>query len=184
LTPRSGDGFHLTLPVFAEYPAINRLLDQRLVGNEIPSSVGDPLKIVSARLYGSGANLILELGVTGGINGTLYAIGTPVLDTDTNMLRFERFNFTVETKNVLLKAANWMVHDDILSRLEPETRIDLSEQVDTLRRQLSRALTRQVTPDTWLEGSVTSLQPRAIYPVPGGVEIQMIADGSLRLSVR
>jgi hypothetical protein len=77
-----------------------------------------------------------------------------------------------------------MVHDDILSRLEPETRIDLSEQVDTLRRQLSRALTRQVTPDTWLEGSVTSLQPRAIYPVPGGVEIQMIADGSLRLSVR
>jgi hypothetical protein len=184
LTPRSGDGFHLALPVFAEYPAINRLLDQRLVGNEIPSSVGDPLKIVSARLYGSGANLILELGVTGGINGTLYAIGTPVLDTDTNMLRFERFNFTVETKNVLLKAANWMVHDDILSRLEPETRIDLSEQVDTLRRQLSRALTRQVTPDTWLEGSVTSLQPRAIYPVPGGVEIQMIADGSLRLSVR
>jgi hypothetical protein len=31
---------------------------------------------------------------------------------------------------------------------------------------------------------VTSLQPRAIYPVPGGVEIQVIAEGSLQLSVR
>jgi hypothetical protein len=184
LTSGTGDGFHLALPILAEYPAINRLLDQRLVGNEIPSSVGDPLKIVSARLYGSGSNLILELGLTGGINGTLYAIGTPVLDTDTNTLRFERFNFTVETNNVLLKTVNWVGHDDILSRLEPETRIDLSEQIGTLRRQLSRALTRQVTPDMWLEGSVTSLQPRAIYPVPGGVEIQVIADGSLRLSVR
>ena len=184
LAPRSGDGFHLALPILAEYSAINRLLAQRLVGNEIPSSVGDPLKIMSARLYGSGAHLILELGMTGGINGTLYAIGTPVLDTDTSTLRFERFNFTVETKNVLLKAANWVGHDDILSRLEPETRIDLSEQLSTLRHQLSRALTRQVTPDTWLEGSVTGLQPRVIYPVPGGVEIQMIADGSLQLSVR
>ncbi|MFI5247840.1 MAG: DUF4403 family protein, partial [Nitrospirales bacterium] len=84
LTSSSGSGFHLAVPILAEYPAINRLLAQRLVGSEIPSSVGDPLKIVSARLYGSGANLILELGITGGINGTLYAIGTPVLDTDTN----------------------------------------------------------------------------------------------------
>jgi hypothetical protein len=184
VTPSSGEGFHLVVPILAEYSAINRLLEQRLVGNEIPSSVGDPLKIVSARLYGSGANLILELGITGGINGTLYAIGTPVLDTDTNTLRFEQFNFTVETKNVLLKAVNWVGHEDILARLEPETRIDLSEQVGTLRRQLSGALTRQLTPDMWLEGSVTGLQPQVIYPVPGGVEIQVIADGSLQLSVR
>ena len=126
LTPRSGDGFHLALPILAEYPAINRLLAQRLVGNEIPSSVGDPLKIMSARLYGSGAHLILELGMTGGINGTLYAIGTPVLDTDTSTLRFERFNFTVETKNVLLKAANWVGHDDILSTSWSRKRVSTS----------------------------------------------------------
>jgi len=49
---------------------------------------------------------------------------------------------------------------------------------------LSRALTRQVTPDTWLEGSVTNLQPRAIYPMPGGIGIQAVANGSLQFSVR
>jgi len=184
LTPHTGDGFHLALPILAEYPAINRLLAQRLVGNEIPSPVGDSVKIVSAQLYGSGANLILELGMSGGVNGTVYAMGTPVLDTSTNMLRFEDFNFTLETKNVLFKAANWMLRDNILARLEPQTHIDLSEHVGTLRRQLSRALTRQVAPDMWLEGSVTSLHPHAIYPVPGGIEIQVIADGSLQLSVR
>ena len=184
LIPHAGDGFHLALPIFAEYPAINRLLAQQLVGNDIPSPVGDPVKILSARLYGSGQNLIVELGLSGGINGTVYAMGTPVLDTSTNILRFEDFNYTLETKNVLFKAANWMLRDNILAQLEPHTHIDLSEHVGTLRRQLSRALTRQVTPDTWLEGSVTNLQPRAIYPVSGGVEIQVIANGSLQLSVR
>lgn len=44
---------------------------------------------------------------------------------------------------------------------------------------LSRALTRQVAHDTWLEGSVTNLQPCAIDPVPDGIEIQAIANGSL-----
>jgi hypothetical protein len=77
-----------------------------------------------------------------------------------------------------------MVRDNILAQLEPHTRIDLSEHVGALRSRLARALTRQVAPDTWLEGSVTGLQPRAIYPVPGGVEVQVIADGSLQLSVR
>ena len=167
LTPHAGNGFHLALPILAEYPAINRLLAQRLVGSEIPSSVGDPLKIVSARLYGSGANLILELGMSGGINGILYATGTPVLDTKTNMLRFEHFNFTVETKNALLKAANWVVHDDLLARLEPETRIDLSEQVGRLRGRLARALTRQVAAETWLgrgAGACGGITP-ALCPV-------------------
>ena len=184
LTPRAGDGFHLALPIIAGYPAINHLLAQQLVGNEISSPVGDPAKILSARLYGSGANLILELGMSGGINGTVYAIGTPVLDSSTNILRFENFNFTLETRNVLFKTANWMLHDNILARLEPHTHIDLSEYVDTLRRRLSRALTRQVTADTWLEGSVTDLQPRAIYPVPDGIEVQVIANGALQLSIR
>ena len=31
---------------------------------------------------------------------------------------------------------------------------------------------------------LTNLQPRAIYPVSGGVEIQVIANGSLQLFVR
>jgi hypothetical protein len=184
LIPHAGERFHLALPIFAEYPTINRLLAQQLVGNEIPSPVGDPVKILSARLYGSGASLIVELGLSGGINGTVYAMGKPVLDTSTNILRFEEFNYTLETKNMLFKAANWMLRDNILAQLEPHTRIDLSEHVGILRRQLSRALTRQVTPDTWLEGSVTNLQPRAIYPVSGGVEIQVIANGSLQLFVR
>jgi hypothetical protein len=184
LSPRSLDGFHLTLPILAKYSEINRQLSEHLVGEEIPTSVGRSLKIVSAQLYGSGANLILEMGVTGAMNGKLYATGKPVVDVATHTLSFEQFNFTVETKNVLVRTASWLLHSKLLSVVEPETHIDLSDEIETLRRQLSGTLTRELVPGTWLEGSVENLRARAIYPVPGGVEIQILADGLLQLSVR
>jgi len=85
---------------------------------------------------------------------------------------------------VLVGMANWLFYDDLLARLEPRTRIDLSHRLEEFRRQLSRTLTRELTPGTWLEGTVTNLGPRAVYPAPGGVEILLVADGFLELSVR
>ena len=184
LISQAQDGFHLAVPLLAEYSVINRRLEQRLVGQEFPTSLGEPLTITSVQMYGSGANLILNLGVTGAVNGNLYATGKPVFDTATQTLSFQQLEFTVDTKNVLVGMANWLFYDDLLARLEPRTRIDLSHRLEEFRRQLSRTLTRELTPGTWLEGTVTNLGPRAVYPAPGGVEILLVADGFLELSVR
>jgi len=184
LTSHSQDGFHLAVPILAEYSVINRRLEQQLVGQEFPTSLGEPLKIASVHMYGSGANLILNFGVTGAVNGNLYATGKPVFDAATQTLSFQQLAFTVDTKNVLVRVADWLFYDDLLFRLEPRTRIDLADRIEELRRQLSRNLTRELAPGTWLEGTVTSLKPRTIYPAPGGVEILLVADGSLELYLR
>ncbi len=132
------DGFHLAVPLLAEYSVINRRLEQRLVGQEFPTSLGEPLTITSVQMYGSGANLILNFGVTGAVNGNLYATGKPVFDAATQTLSFYQLEFTVNTKNVLVGMANWLFYDDLLARLEPRTRIDLSHRIEEFRRQLSR----------------------------------------------
>lgn len=184
LTPLSQDGFHLAVPLRAQYIDINRRLEERLVGKEVPTSLGQPLKILSAQTYGSGERLILALGVTGAVNGNIYATGTPVIDPISETLSFNQFDFTLDTKDALVRAAGWLTHDDVLFRIKPYLDIDLSGQIETLRRQLSAALNRELHEGTWLEGTVTSVEPRNIYLMPGGVEVVVIADGFLRLSVR
>ncbi len=184
LAPAASDGFHLAVPITADYVWINGRLKDQLVGQTIPMSLGEPVRITSAELYGSGRNLIIALGVTGGVDGMLYASGKPVLDASTNILRFDQFDFTMETRNVLVRAAQRMMRGVILDAIEPQTRIDLSEQIDTLRSRLGKALSREIQPGARLEGSITRLEPRGIYPVTGGVEIQVIAHGTLELRVQ
>jgi hypothetical protein len=184
LMPIALDGFHLALPVIAEYGVINRRLAQRLVGQEFTTSLGKTITITSAKMYGSGESLIVEVGVTGAMNGNLYVTGRPVYDSAERVLRFERIDYTVDTKNVVVKSADSAFHQRFLARIEPETRIDLSERLDGLRQRLSSLLTREVDSGLWLEGTVSRLEVRGVYPVPSGVEAQIVVDGYLNLSFR
>ena len=184
LAPASLEGFHLVVPVVAEYALINQRMQQRLIGQEFQPPIGDSIQITSAQLYGSGENLIVELGVTGGMNGKLYATGKPAYDSETKTLRFQGFDYTTDTRNVVVHSADSLFHQDFLARIEPETRIDLSDRIEGLRSRLSSLLTREVEPGLWLEGTVSKLDALGIYPVPGGVEVQVVADGVLQLSTR
>lgn len=175
------DGFHLAIPMMVDYDWINVRLRRQLVGQEIPMSVGDPVFITSARLYGSGANLILAMGVKGSVKGTLYAGGKPVIDSSTHVLRFDGFDFTMDTRNILVRTANWLLRDNILETIEPQTRVDLSGQMASMRRALDKALHREVLPGAWLNGAVSKLEPKGIYPIEGGVEAQVVADGTIEL---
>lgn len=181
LATSAPDGFHLAVPMMVDYDWINVRIRRQLVGQTIPMSIGDPVFITSARLYGSGANLILALGVTGSVKGTLYAAGRPVIDPSTHVLRFDGFDFTMDTRNILVRTANWLLRDQILETIEPQTRVDLSEQIASMRRVLDKALHREVLPGGWLNGAVTKVEPKGIYPIEGGVEAQVVADGTIEL---
>ena len=184
LMPIDLDGFHLALPAIAEYGVINRRLAQRLVGQEFTTPLGKSITITSANMYGSGEDLIVEVGLTGAMNGKLYATGQPVYDSAERVLRFERFDYTVDTKNRVVQSADSAFHQRFLARIEPETRIDLSDRIEELRVRLSSLLTREVDSGLWFEGTVNRLEVRGIYPVSNGVEVQIVADGYLNLSLR
>ncbi len=184
LASTSLDGFHLVVPIFVEYAMINRRLQERLVGREFESALGGPITVTSANLYGSGGRFIVELGVTGAMNGKLYATGRPRYDNKTGILRFDNFDYTTDTRNMVVHAADSMFHQTFLEQIEPETRIALSDRIESLRARLSSLLTRELEPDLWLEGTVTKLNVLGIYPVAGGVEVQVVANGSLQLSAQ
>src|SRR5262249_62054531 len=72
--------FHVTLPLYVPYTVINERLTQTVVGTSVDVGMSQPLSVTSVQAYGSGARLILALGVTGPATGTVYLAGTPAVD--------------------------------------------------------------------------------------------------------
>jgi hypothetical protein len=184
LAPLSREGFHLALPIIVDYRRINQRLEQEMIGQEFRTPVGDTVRVEGVQLYGSGDKLILALRVSGGVNGTLYTTGTPVFDESRGVLKFVDLDFTVDTRNVLVRSANWMFHENVLSSLKSEAYIDLSPQLQTMRSRLAMALTRELGPDARLQGEVMTLRPSGVYPTAGGVEVHIIAEGSMWVDLR
>lgn len=178
------EGFHLALPIALEYARINQRLEEEMLGQEFQTPLGDTLKVEGVQFYGSGDKLILALRVSGGVNGNLYATGTPVFEEGLGILRFVDLDFTVDTRNVLVRSANWMFHENILSSLKAHAVIDLSSQLQTLRSRLETALTRNLGPDARLQAEVLTLRPRGVYPTASGVEVHIIADGAMWVELR
>jgi hypothetical protein len=155
-----------------------------MIGQEFRTPVGDTVRVEGVQLYGSGDKLILALRVSGGVNGTLYATGTPEFDESRGVLKFVDLDFTVDTRNVLVRSANWMFHENMLSSLKSEAYIDLSSELQTMRSRLAMALTRELGPDARLQGEVMTLRPRGIYPTAAGVEVHIVAEGSMWVDLR
>ena len=184
LAPVAAQGFRLVLPITVDYGRINQRLGQEMIGQEFRTPLGDRVKVEGVQLYGSGDKFILAVKVAGGVNGNLYATGTPVFDEGMGVLRFDHLDYTVDTRNVLVRSANWMFHQEILSQMTSQAFIDLSGQLQTIRSRLETALPRDLGPAGRMEGEVTSLRPVGIYPTEGGVEAHIIAEGSMWVELK
>ncbi|WP_455243928.1 DUF4403 family protein [Petrachloros mirabilis] len=180
----SQDGFHLAVPMLVPWEELTERVGQEAVGSEISPPVGSRIQVTGVQLYGSGNHLISEVTVTGGVNGKLYIQGRPSLTPDGATLEFRDFEFTVDTSNLLVKVTNRIMYDSIRDRVLPHTKIDLRDRIDVLRNRIEKQMNRELASGIWIQGEVTKLEPRAIYPVPGGMELQLVIDGTLDLIIQ
>jgi len=181
LAPATMGGSRLLYQVFADYAKINGRLERMLVGQNIDNPVGEPITITGVELYGSGSKLIVAIKVKDGVNGTLYLTGVPRFDEPSRSIKFRDLDFTLETKNRLARKAAGFWRDTLIEKMESDIFVDLDEPLMLMQTRLNEALTRELAPGARLEGRFTKLLPAGIYPVAGGVEVRMIAQGTVRL---
>ena len=177
-------GCHLAVPITVPYAFLDAAMGKRMVGTEFDAGPLGAVKIVSVHAYGSGDQVILQVGVAGGVDGLVYAVGKPVYDPATQTLSIEGLDLTFDTKNVLANAANALAHDQIVAQLEPSTRVDLKERIRAFRAGLERNFNRELGSGIRMEGSDVRFAPTGVYPVADGIQIQVVVDAKLRLTVQ
>lgn len=178
------DGFHLAVPIVVPYEELNKVLAKEMVGQEIIPPIGSSIRITAVRAYGSGNKLISEVTLSGGMNGKLYLQGNAAIAPDGRTLELRNFDFTVDTSNILVKFTNRIMYDTIREKVAQNTRIDVGDRIEVLRRQVERQMNRELSPGVWIQGAVTKLSPLGIYPIPGGLEAQLVIDGTLDLIIQ
>ena len=185
----AGNAFSLAVPVSISTAFLDGQIRQALKigsgGVRYPPTGRFFLTPSSADVSVYGSKVVLRLGLTGSANAIIYLIGTPRFDPVTNTLDIPDLDYTVETKNLLAKVADWAEGSRALADVRQRLRINLSAQAATARQTLTNAINRKIG-DFQLAGTLGNLDLLGIYPdqTSGMVKAYFIANGTVALAMQ
>lgn len=135
-------------------------------------------------IYGQKDFMIVAATLTGSLNGKVYLKGKPVFDPATMMIRLAELDYDLETKNKLIKAADWLAHGKFIRMMEPHFSFPVSGQLNEARKLIQQNLAgNQLNKNIALHGSLDKLQPESIQLIAEGIQSIIVATGKIELKV-
>ena len=88
------------------------------------------------QLWHQGGKLIVDLKVSGNLNGHIYLSGYPMYNAQTKEIFFDQLNYVLDTKNVLHRSANWLLKSTFLSAIRENCRYSIQQELSDSKKQL------------------------------------------------
>ncbi|MEW5930930.1 MAG: DUF4403 family protein [Gemmatimonadota bacterium] len=181
-TPRAG-GFRVSLVAELPYEAANRMLADELVGRVVELR-GHRVQVRGVELYpGGGERLALRVKVGGDARGTLYFVGTPLYNPNSQTVVVPDLDFSVESRNVLGRSADWLLHDELRDRIRAAAHFAVGDRVAEIRDRVNTAMNRDLGKAVRLSGHVESLRPVGVFVTRTALATLVEADGSARVDI-
>jgi hypothetical protein len=123
--------------------------------------------------YGSGQELALMMRVKGSINGKVYLRALPYFDTLNQVVGLSKLRYDLHSEEALLKTADWMLHDKLITILADTVKKDISEELKGLPRLIEQGIAKGKTGDK-MTLTVDSLAVTSYASLITGKDIQWV----------
>lgn len=145
-------GMSLAIPVRITFEAANRELDAHGEGQVIELRTREDaapalFTLETIDVYPSGAQVAVEVELSADIphqpfdvSGRMYLLGTPTLDIARGEVRLGQLSYDARTNHALLDIAEWLLHAEILGRLEERLVFRFSERLEAYREDINAVI--------------------------------------------
>jgi hypothetical protein len=138
-TPKIGDKFTASLMVVSPFLQISQLITKNFEGQEFVSG-NKKVLVNKVDLWHKNGKMIIALDLSGSINGTIYLSGVPLYDEQKSEIYFADLDYILDTKNSLLKTANWLAQGVILKKIKENTKYSIKTDIENAQKQMSTYL--------------------------------------------
>ena len=152
---------------------------------------GATIRITSVELHGATdgrVHIVCGINARKGILrsavGTLHMIGIPRYDPATRILRFEEVAYDLDTRNVMLRMANWAMSEDFLAGVQAALEFEVGETLDSTLASLNEsAANLEVSSQLMLHVQLERVDIGPVLVSDQAVVIVGLADGTVRADV-
>ena len=180
---KNGDGFQLAISVKASYDSINKLLNQSMMGMDIPFQ-NKHIIIDSLRVLGQqDQKLLVEVHFSGSKRGVFYLVGRPSITADQHFVMLD-VAYDLNSKSVLLKTAKWLFDKRILQELSKTADYDLNPLLEETKVSINQQLNTTLAEGVFLTGKADQLSVSNIILGSTGFYMVTRVSGNMKLKMK
>ena len=165
------------------YLEASKLMTKNFAGQEFGSG-SKKVKVQNVSIWHKNGKMIIALDVLGSVNGTIYLAGFPQYNDKTKEVFFDQLDYALDTKNKLMRTANWLAQRLILRKIEQSCRYSIKPNLEEGQKSMMTYL-KNYSPmqGVFVNGKMEEIQFQKIQLTNQAIIAFIKVKGTVNVSV-
>ena len=165
------------------YQEASKIMTKNFSGQEFGSG-SKKIKVQNVAIWHKKGKMIIALDVLGSVNGTIYLAGFPQYNEKTKELFFDKLDYALDTKNKLMRTANWLAQGLILRKIQQSCRYSIKPNLDEGKQSMMNYLKNySPMPGVFVNGKMEDIQFQKIQLTNQAIIAFIKVKGTVNVSV-
>ncbi|HRP61289.1 MAG TPA: DUF4403 family protein, partial [Vicingus sp.] len=177
------DKITANIVAISTYADATKLILQNFQGQEF----GEGKKKVTVKnveLWHKEGKMVIALELSGTINGTIYLTGLPQYNDTTKEIYFDQLQYVLDTKNKLVKSANWLLSGLVLNKIKESCRYSMQPNLEEGKKQmLGYTKNYSPMPGVFINGNINDIAFKKIQLTNKAIVAFLTISGKLSVSI-
>lgn len=179
----NGNDFKASVAGVVTYANAAALMQKNFAGQKFESGKRS-VTVNKIDLWGKDGKLIVALNMSGSVNGDFYLSGTPKYNAAKKDIFLDEVDFVLDSKNKLLKTADWLVHGVIAKKIQESCTLSIAEYLDNGQKTMASYLNNyQPIKGIKVNGQMTEMNPGQIALTPQAIVAMIVAKGKVSVKI-
>ena len=165
------------------YQEASKLMTKNFSGQTFGSG-SKSIKVQNVAIWHKNGKMIIALDILGAVNGTIYLAGFPQYNDKTKEVYFDQLDYALDTKNKLMRTANWLAQRLILKKIEQSCHYSIKPNLEEGQKSMMTYL-KNYSPmqGVFVNGKMEEIQFEKIQLTNQAIIAFLKIKGTLNVSV-
>ncbi|MFV5694642.1 DUF4403 family protein [Flavobacterium sp. LB3P122] len=165
------------------YAEASKIMTKNFSGQEFGSG-SKKVKVQNVAIWHKNGKMIIALDVLGSVNGTIYLAGFPQYNDKTKEVFFDKLDYALDTKNKLMRTANWLAQGLVLRKIQQSCRYSIKTNLDEGKKSMMNYLKNySPMPGVFVNGKMEDIQFQKIELTNQAIIAFIKVTGMIHVSV-
>ena len=165
------------------YTEASKIMTKNFVGQEFGSG-SKKVKVQNVAIWHKDGKMVIALDLLGSVNGTIYLAGFPEYNDLTKEIFFDKLDYALDTKNKLMRTANWLAQGLILRKIQESCRYSIKPNLEEGKQSMTSYLKNySPMPGVFVNGKMEDIQFEKIQLTNQAIIAFIKVNGTVNVSV-
>lgn len=165
------------------YNDASKIMKKNFAGQEFASG-GKKVKVEDVTIWHKNGKMVIALDLSGSVNGKIYLAGFPQYDDKSKEMSFDDLEYVLDTKNKLIRTANWLAQGLVLRKIKENCRYSIQSNLDAGKNTITSYLKNySPMPGVFVNGKVEDIQFQKVQLTNNAIIAFIKVNGEINISI-